>query len=136
TEVLQKELGQARGAVASNVVLHLSVVGGAQLVQVVGREVTRSGSEVAVPLQDFTPGQVAQAFVELKVPEGTDVLGVDAYLEYVEASTGAAKVSTTAHLAARTTDDAAAAEASKDAQVAQECMRAVGSTKMVEAAAA
>ncbi len=136
TEVLQLELTQARGAVARNVALKLTLKGETSLVQVAGREVVRNGDEVTVPLPDFAPGQNARAFVELKVPAGAPQLQVDARLEYVDVEAGAGKVTPTAHLAANTTDDRAVYDASKDAAVASDCIAAIGATQMVAAAAA
>lgn len=135
-EVLRLELAQARGAVARNVTLELELAGGAELVQVAGREHVRVGNTVKIPLQDFAPGQSAQAFLELKLPAGTTALTATAKLTYFDAVTGAAQASENTRLAANTVDDAATAEASKDEKVAAECIRAAGSTKMVAAAEA
>jgi Ca-activated chloride channel homolog len=136
TEVLKLELGQARGAVARNVALHLELTGGAELVQVAGREVIRTKDHVVIPLPDFAPGQSAQAFIELRLPEGTTALKAEAHLEYFDSSSGNAQVGEPARLAANTTTDEQRAEDSKDLQVASECIRAVGTTKLVAAAAA
>lgn len=136
TEVLQLELAQARGAVARNVSLRLTLPDGAQVVQVAGREVVTNKDEAMVPMMDFGPGQSAQAYVELRVPAGASSLQIDARLEYFDANTQCPVVSGTARLAAETTDDVKVADASKESSVASECVRAVGATQMVAAAAA
>ncbi len=135
-EVLKLELGQARGAVARNVALRLELAGGVEVVQVAGRDVVRSGNVVRVPLPDFAPGQTAQAFVELKVPAGLVALKAAARLEYFDAASNEAKFGDTAELAANTSPDLAVSEASQHKDIAAECIRAVGSTKMVAAAEA
>lgn len=134
--VLALELAQARGAVARNVVLRLTLPAGVELVQVAGREVERNGTEALVPLPDFTPGQTAQAYVELKLPTGAATLNVEARLEYFDPSSKERRRGEAANLAANTTPDLETSEASKDAQVASDCIRAVGSTKLVAAAEA
>ena len=104
--------------------------------QVAGREVVRNGDEVMVSLPDFAPSQAAQAFVELKVPFGARTLRIDAQLQYFDANSGQRVTSRNTHLEAESTDDHAIAEASKDARVASDCIRAVGTTQVVAAAAA
>ncbi len=136
TEVLQLELTQARGAVARNVVLKLKLGGGTELVQVAGREVVRNGDEVTVPLPDFAPGQSAQAYVELKTREGVDALRISGRLEYADVVADLKASTFEAEIVANTTDERAVFEESKDAAVASECIRAVGATQLVAAAAA
>ena len=135
TQVLQLELNQARNAVARSVRLKLTLRSGAELVQVAGREVIRNGDEVTVLLPDFAPGQSAQAFVELKVPAGEAALQIDAELEFAQADLGLTTLPMVS-LSANTTEDVQANQASKDAAVATDCIRAVGATQMVLAAAA
>ncbi len=133
-DVLALELAQARGSVARNVSLRLTLPPGVELVQVAGREVERNGSEAVVPLPDFAPGQTAQAYVELKLPAGATALKVGARLAYFDPSSKEQRTGDAADLAANTTADADVSEASKDAQVASDCIRAVGSTRLVAAA--
>lgn len=135
-DVLKLELAQARGAVARNVALRIRLTGGAELVQVAGREVEHTANGVVVSLPDFAPGQSAQAFIEVKLPPGTVAMTASATLEYVEPTSGTAQTSEAALLSANTTTDEIASESSKDAAVASDCIRAVGSTKLVAAAEA
>jgi Ca-activated chloride channel family protein len=134
SEVLKLELAQARGAVARNVSLRVELSGGAELLQVAGREITRNGNVVIIPLPDFAPGQTAQAFLEVKLPAGTVAMKASARLEYFDPNGNTSRVGDTAELAANTTADESVAEGSKDAVVASECIRAVGATKLVAAA--
>ena len=136
SDVLKLELGQARGAVARNVSLRVELTGGAELVQVAGREVQRTGNVVVIPLPDFTPGQTAQAYVELKVPAGTVAVRASARLQYLDPTTNTVRSGDVAALAANTTSEPTLADGSKDIQVDAECVRAVGSTKLVAAAQA
>jgi Ca-activated chloride channel family protein len=136
TEVLAAELVQARGASARRAVLELRLPNPLDLIQVAGRDIVRRGDRVEISLPDFAPGQKAQVFVELNAPVGEGWGQVDAKLSYVDVEHSRPVTSTQVRLAVELTADADVAEASKDEEVAVDCLRAVGSTQMVAAAAA
>jgi Ca-activated chloride channel family protein len=133
TEVLTKELAQARHESLAGLELTLTTSGSARVADVAGRHFVTVGNATTLSLPSLAPGQNENVYVRLDTQSVAADFDFYANLKLREGDTVATALG---HVRAATTEDPGLAKEGVDQKLADQGIRLLGTQQMVEAARA
>lgn len=136
-EVLSQELAQARTAFARALTVELAPGDGVTLAEVPGREVQWRSGRAVLSLPDLAPGAEARIYVRLTTPRTSEsaLSLLTTSLKWTRVGDGR-QVTASAPMTLAVTDSAGAFDQARSEEVFSAGVRAIGTTKLVAAAAA
>lgn len=133
SEVLTKELAQARHESLAGLELTLTTQGTAHVADVAGRHFTKVGNATVLSLPSLAPGQSENVYVRLDTDKRSDDFDLYANLKLREGDTVTAALG---HVRATTTQNEELSKEGVDKTLADQGVRLLGTQQMVEAARA